>query len=202
MLLPLDGFHVQDQYNKCSCGCNICASLRNLLNRRWFLSPSGGLRRYEQGRQLADASAVTRISPYLRFLAAIQVSAESTCWQQHNASKESQFSFSLKLSLCWEVISYLFASVYICLLLWYTMVHFLSPWVSKKWEYCASPFSKPEVLVCWVPASCIMRWKRLEPKSSRLSTGDVAGLGMTNGGGSEGQVVAVSSKKSSDLFNP
>jgi len=34
---------------------------------RWFLSPSGGLRRYEQGRQLADASAVTRISPYLRF---------------------------------------------------------------------------------------------------------------------------------------
>lgn len=85
----------------------------------------------------------------------------------------------------------------------YTMVHFLSPWVSKKWEYCASRFSKPEVLVCWVPASCIMRWKLLEPKSSRLSTGDVAGLEMTNVGGSGGQVVAVSSKwKSSDLFNP
>lgn len=34
---------------------------------RRFLSPGGGLQRYEQGRQLADASAVTRISPYLRF---------------------------------------------------------------------------------------------------------------------------------------
>ena len=129
MLLPLDGFHVQDLYTY-SCGCNICDSLRNLLNRRWFLSPSGGLRRYEQGRQLADASAVTRISPYLRFLAAIQVSAFSTCWQQHNASKKGQFSFSLKLSLCWEVTSYLFAMFFT--ITRYTMVHFLSPWVSKK----------------------------------------------------------------------
>lgn len=142
----------------------------NLLNHRWFLSPSGGLRRYEQGRQLADASAVTRISPYLRFLTPIQVSAVSTCWQQHNVSKKGQFLLPLfgshLLSFC------------NCLLL----RTLLSPWVSKKWEYCPSRFSKPEVLVCWVPASCIMRWKRLEPKSSRLSTGDVAGLGMTNVG--------------------
>jgi len=32
-----------------------------------FLAPRGGLERYEKGRQLANASAVTRISPYLRF---------------------------------------------------------------------------------------------------------------------------------------
>nr|QDO16412.1 CPD photolyase [Lingulodinium polyedra] len=34
---------------------------------RRFLAPGGGLGRYEKGRQLADASAVARISPYLRF---------------------------------------------------------------------------------------------------------------------------------------
>eukprot|EP00933_Yihiella_yeosuensis_P068404 TRINITY_DN7398_c1_g1_i1.p1 TRINITY_DN7398_c1_g1~~TRINITY_DN7398_c1_g1_i1.p1 ORF type:complete len:738 (+),score=145.53 TRINITY_DN7398_c1_g1_i1:114-2327(+) len=38
-----------------------------LATLRQFLSPGGGISRYEKGRQLADASAVTRISPYLRF---------------------------------------------------------------------------------------------------------------------------------------
>jgi len=37
-----------------------------LSTLRAFLAPGGGLQRYEKGRQLADASAVTRISPYLR----------------------------------------------------------------------------------------------------------------------------------------
>eukprot|EP00931_Biecheleriopsis_adriatica_P039684 TRINITY_DN22686_c0_g1_i2.p1 TRINITY_DN22686_c0_g1~~TRINITY_DN22686_c0_g1_i2.p1 ORF type:complete len:718 (+),score=109.97 TRINITY_DN22686_c0_g1_i2:43-2196(+) len=38
-----------------------------LATMRSFLAPGGGLSRYEKGRHLADASAVTRISPYLRF---------------------------------------------------------------------------------------------------------------------------------------
>eukprot|EP00930_Biecheleria_cincta_P069625 TRINITY_DN57346_c0_g1_i1.p1 TRINITY_DN57346_c0_g1~~TRINITY_DN57346_c0_g1_i1.p1 ORF type:complete len:746 (+),score=117.11 TRINITY_DN57346_c0_g1_i1:74-2311(+) len=38
-----------------------------LATLRQFLERGGGLDRYEKGRQLADASAVTRISPYLRF---------------------------------------------------------------------------------------------------------------------------------------
>mmetsp|Transcript_29103 Transcript_29103/g.68840 ORF Transcript_29103/g.68840 Transcript_29103/m.68840 type:complete len:739 (+) Transcript_29103:45-2261(+) len=38
-----------------------------LARLRQFLARGGGIGRYEKGRQLADASAVTKISPYLRF---------------------------------------------------------------------------------------------------------------------------------------
>jgi len=69
---------------------------------RQFLKPGGGLSRYEAERHLADASAVARISPYLRFG---MLSCRTMYWESM-AANAKDVSTTFWRRLVWRDLAY------------------------------------------------------------------------------------------------
>eukprot|EP00929_Paragymnodinium_shiwhaense_P060928 TRINITY_DN30416_c0_g1_i2.p1 TRINITY_DN30416_c0_g1~~TRINITY_DN30416_c0_g1_i2.p1 ORF type:complete len:777 (+),score=112.24 TRINITY_DN30416_c0_g1_i2:61-2391(+) len=69
---------------------------------RSFLAPSGGLSRYETDRHLADASAVARISPYLRFG---MLSCRTAYWEA-KAAKANEVAKTFWRRFVWRDLAY------------------------------------------------------------------------------------------------